>query len=96
MKQENKKCSICRFFRAYFTTGYCSLVKENNGYCARHGKVMLKSDNCDQWCRLPALRERRINMVANTIPEIYNKIATVEMILREEAELQITKEETDE
>ena len=49
MKQEDKRCYSCGSFRAYYTRGYCSLMKESDGYCNRHNKVMEIGDCCDEW-----------------------------------------------
>ena len=94
MKQDNKKCWSCGSFRAYYTKGYCSLLKERNGFCYRHHKIMEKTDSCDNWhcCRLS--REKRTRVAVNCIPEIYNKIAAIEQILREDRELEKIKNET--
>ena len=88
MNQDHKKCSYCNSFSAYYTRGYCCLLKENNGYCSRHKKIMEKNEYCDQWCHRRTSRKRRIRTVVNAIPEIYNKIAVIEQMLNEDAELQ--------
>lgn len=87
MKQENKRCWSCGYFRAYYTMGYCSLLKEDNGYCNRHNKIMKKNDNCDKWQCRHISREKRTRIAVNSIPEIYKKIAVIEQILQEEIEL---------
>lgn len=88
MEQDHKKCGYCGSFSAYYTRGYCSLLKENNGYCSRHKKIMEKNECCDQWSHRRTSRKRRIRTVVNAIPEIYNKIAVIEQMLNEDAELQ--------
>lgn len=95
MKQENKKCRSCGSFRAYYTTAFCSLMRENNGYCSRHGKVTEKNDSCDHWrCRY-LLRDKRTRVVVKTIPEIYKKVVVIEQILRQDAELRKIYDEID-
>ena len=88
MNQDHKKCCYCGSFSAYYTRGYCCLLKENNGYCSRHKKIMEKNACCDQWSHRRTSRKRRIRTVVNAIPEIYNKIAVIEQLLNEDAELQ--------
>lgn len=95
MKQENKRCRSCCSFRAYYTMGYCSIMKENNGYCSRHERVANKSDSCDQWHRRLMPRVKCIKVAVKSIPEIYKKIAVIEEILKEDAELRKIYNETD-
>ena len=95
MKQENKRCGSCNSFRAYYTKGYCCLMKESNGYCIRHDKVMEKGDICEEWHCRHLSRKKRIRIVVNSIPEIYGKIAIIEQILKEDDELQKIIDETD-
>lgn len=87
MKQDHKKCCYCGNFSAYYTRGYCCLLKENNGYCSRHQKIMEKDNSCAQWRCKRISRERRTRTVVNAIPEIYNKVAAIEQLLFEDAEL---------
>lgn len=95
MKQDNKKCRSCGYFRAYYTRGYCCLMKENNGYCSQHKKIMDKSDSCDKWYCRHTSKEKRTKIAVNCIPEIYNKVAVLEQLLKEENELQKIKEQID-
>lgn len=87
---ENKKCWSCGSFRAYYTRGYCCLLREKNGYCMRHQKVVEKRSGCEKWHRRYILKNDRVKIVLNSIPEIYNKIAVIEQILKEESELSDT------
>lgn len=95
MKQSNKRCWSCGSFRAYYTRGYCCLLKENNGYCSRHEKITEKCDSCDNWYCRRIPKEKRIRIAVNAIPEIYHKIAVIEQLLKEETELQKLRDETD-
>lgn len=85
MKQENKRCGSCGSFCAYYTRGYCN----------RHKKVTEKGESCDRWFCRRTSSEKRIRAVVNSIPEIYNKIAVIEQMLKEDCELQKMTEETD-
>lgn len=69
MKQDHKKCGYCGSFNAYYTRGYCSLLKESNGYCNRHKKIMEKSDCCDKWYCRRISKARCTRTVVNAIPE---------------------------
>ncbi len=95
MKQENKKCWSCGYFRAYWTRGYCCLMKEKNGLCWKHNKVMDKSDSCEDWNYKLTSKEKRIKIAANCIPEIYQKVAVLEQLMTEEMELEKIRNETD-
>ena len=94
MKQENKRCGNCNSFKAYYTKGYCCLMKESNGYCVRLSKVTEKSDICGEWHCRRISRKKRVRIAVNCIPEIYNKISVIEQILKEDNELQKIIEET--
>lgn len=84
--EENKKCWGCRSFKAYYTRGYCCLLREKNGFCMQLKKVVEKCDSCDKWrCRYIS-KSDRAKIALNSIPEIYNKIAVIEQILQEEIE----------
>ena len=88
MKEDGKKCWSCFHFRAYYTSGYCCLRKEDNGYCERQKKVMQRTDGCDQWHSRYTSKELRLRIARESIPAIYKKIAAIEEILREEMALQ--------
>lgn len=94
MKQENKRCGNCGNFSAYYTRGYCCLLKEDNGYCRRHEKIMEKGDGCDQWRCRRFSRALRTKIAVNAIPEIYHKLSVIEQILKEDKEVQTEREET--
>ena len=95
MKQENKRCWGCGYFRAYYTMGYCCLMKENNGYCVRHNKVTEKCDGCDAWYCRRIPKERRAKIAMRSLPEIYKKVAVIELILQDDEELSKMRNETD-
>ncbi|MCM1289827.1 MAG: hypothetical protein NC132_03215 [Corallococcus sp.] len=86
MKQKSHQCCTCRAFQAYYTRGYCSLLREKNGYCSTHKKVVEKSDGCGKWHVRHITRKDRIRIALLSIPEIYGKIAVIEQILKEEKE----------
>lgn len=86
MEQKTRRCANCYHFKAYYTRGFCCLLKENNGYCHQHEKIMEKDDCCDKWLRRRTSKEKRTRIIVNTIPEIYHKIAVIEQILKEESE----------
>lgn len=93
MSETKKKCCSCGSFSAYYTRGFCCLLKEKNGFCRRHNKIMEKSDSCDDWHCKRTSKERRIRIVMWSFPEIYNKIAILEQLLTEESELQKNRDE---
>ena len=93
MKQDHKTCAYCYYFRAYYTRAYCCLLREKNGYCAKHEKVAEKCDSCDMWCGRRTSKAKRIKIVLSCLPEIYYKIAVVEQLLKEETGLQKIRDE---
>lgn len=95
MKQENKKCGSCGSFSAYYTMGYCCLMRENNGYCGKHNKVAQKSDFCDDWRCRHISRKKRTIIAVNSIPVIYKKVAVMEQILQDDNELRKILDEAD-
>lgn len=95
MEQANHKCCTCRSFHAYYTRGYCQLLREKNGYCTAHQKVVEKNDGCDNWHIRYVSRKDRMRIALRSIPEIYDKIAVIEQILKEETELNKIKDEKD-
>ena len=95
MKQENKKCGSCGGFRAYYTMGYCCLMRENNGYCVKHKKITQKSDCCDDWHYRHISRKKRTIIALNSIPVIYKKVAVIEQVLQEDIELRKLLDEAD-
>ncbi len=88
MEQKDKQCWNCSNFHAYYTQGFCCLVRENNGYCSHCKKIMQRTDGCDQWHFHFTAKVRRLNLALNAIPEIYKTVAAIEQILQEESELQ--------
>ena len=95
MKPENKRCRSCGSFKAYYTMAYCSLMRENNGYCSRHRKVTEKDGSCEEWHCRHLSRKRRTSVAVNSIPEIYKRVAVIEQILLEDAELRKIYDEAD-
>lgn len=95
MNEMKKRCWSCGKFNAYFTRGFCCLMKEDNGFCREYNKVVKKTDTCDKWYCKRMSKERRIKIVLRSLPEIYDKIAALEQILTEETELQNIKDEID-
>ena len=85
MNEKKGKCCSCRSFHAYYTKGYCCLLREKNGLCMRHNKITAKSESCEEWhCRKSLSKAERKSIAVNSIPEIYNKIALIEQIIKEE------------
>ena len=95
MKQENKRCGSCGYFKAYYTMGYCCLMRENNGYCARHNKVIEKCNGCENWYCRRIPKERRAKIALRSLPEICKKIAVIEQLLQADDELRKMRDETD-
>ena len=42
MNEMKKKCWSCGKFSAYYTRGFCCLMKEDNGFCREYNKVVKK------------------------------------------------------
>ena len=87
MNEKNKKCWSCGRFDAYYIRGFCCLLKESIGFCREHDKIVEKSNTCDKWYCKRTSKEQRIKIAMRSLPEIYNKIATLEQILMEESEI---------
>lgn len=47
MNEMKKRCWSCGKFNAYYTRGFCCLMKEDNGFCREYNKVVKKTDTCD-------------------------------------------------
>lgn len=90
---DKKKCGSCGYFKAYYTRGFCCLLREDNGICHYSNKVMKKSDSCDKWYCRRSSKDKRIKIAVNCIPEIYNKVSVLEQILREECEAEELRKE---
>ena len=86
MTENKKRCWNCGYFKAYYTRAYCSFCKENNGFCAKNDKIVEKSESCDKWFFRYTPREKRLRLVLNSLPEICQKIETIEDFLAEERE----------
>ena len=93
MKHDYRKCYFCINFRAYYTMDYCCLVKENIGYCNCHKKIVNNDDGCSEWHFHYTPKETRTKIALNSIPELYEKIAVIEQILKEDIELRKMREE---
>lgn len=87
MDIECKRCWNCSNFHAYYTRGFCCLVKEENGYCALHEKVMMRTDACEKWHCHYTSRQQRFNIALNATLQIYKTLSEIEQILQEEKEL---------
>lgn len=94
MKDDNRKCWNCGSFRAYYTRGYCCLLKENNGFCNRNNKIMEKSDSCEKWFSRHTSKEKRTRIAVNSISEIYQKVAVLEQLLMDELEVEKLKNDS--
>lgn len=82
--QGSANVSSAGSFSAYYTRGRGAVFKENNGYCARHKKLMEKDDSCDRWHYRHVPKEKRTGLAVNAITEIYGKLAVIEQMLQED------------
>ncbi len=93
MKEESKKCWSCGRFQRYYTKGYCSLQKEEIGFCSLQNKIVCKDESCKRWNYRQNVRNMRKQMAIGSIVDIRNKIEVIEQILAEERELEKIKNE---
>ena len=96
MEQSNKRCWNCVSFRAYYTRGFCCIMKEDIGLCRRQDIIVGKRDSCESWRFRYLGKDERRRIALGAIPEIYNKIADIAEILKDETELIKFKNESEE
>ena len=90
MKEENKRCSNCIYFSAFYTKKFQSFQKENYGLC-NGKKVKERHEVCDMWGRNNVLnrksrKEYCFSASLNTIDGMSKNLAEISQILREEYE----------
>ena len=93
MKAENKKCWSCGNFQRFYTKGYCSLQKENIGFCPFQDKIVDKDESCKMWNYRQRVRNMRKQMAISSIVDICGKLEVIEQILTEESKLDKIKNE---
>lgn len=92
MEEKNKKCWSCIRFQRFYTKGYCSLQKEDVGFCSFQNKIVGKDESCQMWNYRQRIRNMRKQMAINSIIDIRSRLEVIEQLLIEESELNNIKD----
>lgn len=84
MEKYSKECFGCNHYRAYYSREFCHLFRERFGCCNKQNKIVKENNYCDEWRRRRVSSTQHISLAVVSINEIYQKIATVEQMLKEE------------
>ena len=88
MYKVRQKCFNCHYYRAYYSIGYCNLFRERFGNCEQCNQVTRDDGYCEKWhSRRTSIKQRAL-ITMESIAEIYEKLAIVEQVLKEEIEIE--------
>lgn len=87
MKEENRECWSCRFYRAYYTKGFCRFEKSDGGFCNRSKEQIAdKHHTCELWCYNHIDRRLRKEVALKSLVEVLRSLGILCTILEEEHE----------
>ena len=88
MSEERRKCFNCNHYYAYYTKSFCNLTRERRGYCQRYDRITDECNNCEEWRRKRVAGKQCVALAIDGISKIYEKLAIVEQLLKEEIEIE--------
>ena len=86
MTDENKHCSNCGFYSAYYTRGHNNFYKKDVGVCRIKAETVSKDSVCKKWRECGQIIELRKQNALNAIPAMLNQLTAIAEILQEEVE----------
>lgn len=75
-----RKCANCRNCEVFYTLGYCEYLRSDYGYCCEHKKVVLKTENCENWKGRPTAMKRNPKRVVRELEKALTDIAVLRQI----------------
>ncbi len=80
-----KECWNCKYYRPFYTKGFCEFSKHKIGYCRDKNEIILdKHKSCDCWRNDSVIRNMRQVVAIKKIDEMQNCLVEIRQILAEE------------
>lgn len=84
MKNENKNCWNCEYYKAYYTKGICSYDNTFTGYCRCKNEIVKNSNFCDKWSKRYRMKKIREGLRKKVLERISEDISMIRQIMEEE------------
>lgn len=84
MERKNKACWNCRWYKAYYTKGWCYFDKLSYGLCKRKNQTVDKRELCEGWYSNSSLRKLRMKIALAKLEELTDSITEIRQVLVEE------------
>ena len=86
MKEENKHCYGCRYYKPYYTKGYAQFDRCDIGLCTKKKATVEKHECCEKYACAYYGHVNRKQAALSAIVEHINILAEIKQILKEDDE----------
>lgn len=89
MKNEEKHCYGCRYYKPYFTKGYTKFDRCDIGLCCKKKATVEKHGLCENYVNALYARADRRQAALSAVSEHINALAELKQILEEDDDEEI-------
>ncbi len=86
MKDEDKHCYGCKYYKPYYTKGYTQFDKCDIGLCSKKKTTVEKHEVCENYTCMYSGRMNRKQAALSALAEHINVLAEIKQILEEDDE----------